>query len=253
VSRRATAVRWAQTAGFDPVALRALVRHGPGFIRDVRRYGRDPAFPLRVSELRPMLADLDGEAGVASGHYFHQDLWAARLVHERRPARHLDVGSRVDGFVAHLLTFMPVEIVDIRALEADVAGLTVRIGDMTTLEGIATGSVDSLSSLHAVEHVGLGRYGDTVDADGWRRALHSLARVLAPGGRLYLSVPVGRQRLEFNAQRVFDPDTVLRELVDLELVSFSAVGDDGDLHLDVAPSDLATAEYGCGLFELTRA
>lgn len=244
--------RWAQVSGIDIVAMRAVLRHGRRFVHDARTYGRDAQFPLRRADLRPVLTDLDAEAGMASGHYFHQDLWAARLIHYRRPDRHVDVGSRVDGFVAHLLTFMPVEIIDIRPLSTDVEGLSVRIGDMRDLAGIPNRSIDSLSSLHAVEHVGLGRYGDPVEVDGWKRAVGSLVRVLAPGGRLYLSVPVGRQRVEFNAQRVFAPSTILEAVRDLELVSFAAVGDDGALHEGIDPAVVADAEYACGLFELGR-
>ena len=78
------------------------------------------------------------------------------------------------------------------------------------LARFADGSLESLSTLHAVEHFGLGRYGDPIHPDGWRRAAEALARVLAPGGRLYFSVPIGRERLVFNAHRVFSPERCLR-------------------------------------------
>ena len=185
-------------------------------------------------------------------HYFLQDLWAARRVYERRPASHLDVGSRLDGFVAHLLTFMPVTVVDIRPLAHPPAGLTFVRGDALTLAEIPTDSAESLSSLHTVEHFGLGRYGDPIDPAGWRRGLAALARVLRPGGTLYLSVPVGRQRLEFNAQRVFHPRTVPDALAPLQLTHFAAIGDDGVLADPADPDDYAMAVNACGLYELTK-
>ena len=83
---------------------------------------------------------------------------------------------------------------------------------MCRLDGFATGSVDSLSCLHTIEHVGLGRYGDPVDPEGWVVAVRELARILAPGGRLYLGTPIGRERVCFNSERVFSPKTILEAL-----------------------------------------
>jgi len=52
-----------------------------------------------------MLTDRFDPGGDASGHYFHQDLIVARRIFERDPRKHVDVGSRIDGFVAHLAVF----------------------------------------------------------------------------------------------------------------------------------------------------
>jgi hypothetical protein len=164
----------------------------------------------------------------------------------------VDVGSRVDGFVAHLLVFMPVEVVDIRPLEPGVDGLTFVRGNGESLDSLAPDSVESISSLHAIEHFGLGRYGDPVNPAACFTAMTSLARVLQPGGRLYVGVPIGRERVEFNAQRVFAPTTILDGFRDLELLSFSAVDDDGNMRADVVPTDFAEARYSCGLFEFTK-
>ena len=164
----------------------------------------------------------------------------------------MDIGSRIDGFVAHLLTFMPVTLIDVRPLPASVPGLDFVCADATSLSGLADQSVDSLSSLHAVEHFGLGRYGDHVDPDGWRKVMLSMQRVLRPGGRLYLSVPVGSERLCFNAHRVFSPGRVLDVLAGLVLVSFAGVDDAGRFLTDIQPDSLASQEYACGFFEFTK-
>ncbi len=113
-------------------------------------------------------------------------------------------------------------------------------------------SVDSLSSLHAAEHFGLGRYSDPIDPRSCFRFMSSLQRVLRPGGRLYFSVPIGRERLAFNAHRVFDTRTVLSAFRELELVSFSFVDDNGAMHEDVELSVFPPSEYACGLFEFTK-
>ena len=227
----------------------------PRFWRQARAYRAAAAagpFPLRWREINPILTDNRASAGIASKDYFHQDLWAARLIHQRRPARHVDVGSRVDGFVAHLLTFMPVDVLDIRPLASEVEGLNFIQADATRLERFADASLDSISSLHAVEHFGLGRYGDPVDPGAHRVVMSELARVLKPGGRLYFSVPVGRQRVEFNAHRVFDPQTVIAGFPGLELVSFAVVDDAGRLVAPANPGDWGAAVFACGLFEFTK-
>ncbi len=83
--------------------------------------------------------------------------------------------------------------------------------------------------------------------------MRALERVLAPGGRLYFSVPCGRERVEFNAHRVFAPQTILESFSGLRVVSFSAVGDDGNYYENADPVDVARCEWGCGLFEFTKA
>jgi hypothetical protein len=147
---------------------------------------------------------------------------------------------------------MPVTVADIRPLTGSVPGLTFLRTDATSLAEIETGSVVSLSSLHAVEHFGLGRYGDPVDPDAWRKGAEALSRVLAPGGCLYLSVPIGRQRVDFNAQRVFSPGTVLRAFGALTLHSFAAVDDDGTFVDSADPQAFGDAWNACGLFELVK-
>jgi hypothetical protein len=248
-------LRGAQLLGIDVFRARESLYGLPQFVRTLREYlaaPQDDRFPVTARNLVPILSDFRSEAGVATGHYFHQDLWAARGIHEAKPHRHVDVGSRIDGFVAHVLTFMPVQVVDIRPLYTNVTGLEFVQDDGTALKSFSDASVVSLSSLHALEHFGLGRYGDEVDPDGWRKGMRALARVLAPGGALYLSVPLGRQRLEFNGHRVFDPKTVLDTMSDLSLTAFAAVDDAGDFHQNSQPSDFASARMACGLFRFSK-
>jgi SAM-dependent methyltransferase len=245
---------WAGMAGFSPYQL-ATLRKMPQYLRELKAYRQQAAgtpFDADTGALAPILSDYDAPAGIARGHYFHQDLWAARRIFAARPATHVDIGSRIDGFAAHVLTFMPLTIVDIRPMESPVEGLTFVQGDATRLSGIADGSLPSLSSLHAIEHIGLGRYRDRIDANGWRTAASELTRVLAPGGRLYLSVPVGRQRVEFNSHRVFAPATIISAFAPLRLVAFNAVDDGDALHLDARPADYVNANFSCGMFEFTR-
>jgi hypothetical protein len=243
-------------AGFDPSVLVRNAQAAPRFVTDLLRYSRAtvaPGFRIRLRNIRPILNEWSGEAGTLKGHYFHQDLWAARKIFERRPAEHIDIGSRIDGFVAHLMVFMQVRQVDIRPLKSGLRGLEFIQDDATDLGKFQDSSVDSLSSLHAAEHFGLGRYSDPIDPGACFRFMQALKRVLRPGGRLYFSVPVGRERVEFNAQRVFETKTILSNFSGLDLVSFSWVGDDGDLREDSEPLAVPPSEAACGLFEFTKA
>lgn len=245
---------WASLAGFNAYQL-ATLRRLPQYLSELKVYRQQAAgtpFDAGTGPLAPALSDYDAPAGIARGHYFHQDLWAARRIFATRPAMHVDIGSRIDGFAAHVLTFMPLTIVDIRPMESPVSGLTFVQGDATNLRAIPDSSVESLSSLHAIEHIGLGRYRDRIDADGWRKATRELTRVLAPGGRLYLSVPVGRERVEFNSHRVFAPATIIEAFAPLQLVSFNAVDDSDALHLDADPAGYTHAHFSCGMFELMK-
>ncbi len=239
--------------GIYPARLATLVRRTPRFVRDGRTYQRAQRdrFPLRWSEVEPILTDFGDQAGVAYGHYFRQVLWAARRIHAARPSQHVDIGSRIDGFVAHVLSFMPVTVVDIRPLTSDIEGLTFRQGDMCHLD-IPSDSLPSLSCLHAVEHVGLGRYGDPIDPEGCFTALREMARVLGRGGRLYLGTPIGKERLSFNSERVFDPRTIVSTLSALRLVAFDAVDDRDRFVPNADLAEFAQARYSCGLFEFTK-
>lgn len=241
--------------GFNPGTFLRSFRSLPTYVRDALKYqklNRRPSLRLRWREAFPILTDMSASAGTIGGHYFHQDLWAARKIFARQPRAHLDIGSRTDGFIAHLLSFMDVTVVDIRPMTSTIRGLTFFQDDATELANIPDNSVDSLSTLHAAEHFGLGRYTDAIDPMACFTFMSSLERVLAPGGRLYFSVPVGRERVEFNAHRVFSPATVLASFPQLQLVTFSYVGDDGALYEGLDPVAMPLSELACGLFEFTR-
>lgn len=231
------------------------VRGAATFRRDRRtlidQFG-DSAGPTGALSYLPVLADRFEGAGVVSDQYFRQDLHVAGLIRDAAPERHVDVGSRIDGFIAHLLVFRSVEVVDIRPLNSDVDGLRFVQADATTMSGFADASVESLSSLHAIEHFGLGRYGDPIDIDAPLKVTKAFERVLVPGGRLYLSAPVGRRRVEFNAHRVFDPSDLPTMLPGLDLVRFDGMGDDGAFRAEANPAEFRDEGYGLGIYTFVK-
>jgi SAM-dependent methyltransferase len=195
---------------FDPLVFAQKLRGLSYFARNAyvyRRNASNGSFPLRLRDVYYTSFDRFHAARTAHGHYFHQDLWAARLVAASGERKLVDVGSRVDGFVAHVLPFCDVQYVDIRPLDAEVAGLEYVPGSILAMP-FADDAIRLVTCLHVIEHVGLGRYGDPVDPQGPWRAARELARILAPDGMLLLGTPVGRERLMFDAHRIFDPETV---------------------------------------------
>lgn len=218
------------------------------------RAAEGTAFPLDWGSIYPC----DDRAGGASfdRQYIHADAWCAQLrSREQDGSLHVDVGSRVDGLCTQLLAAgYSVLHVDIRDPDFDWPHFDFRRDDMTTLATFADASVPYLSCLHAAEHAGLGRYGDEIDPRGMEKAMASLARVLAPSGRLYFAVPVGRQRVVFNAHRVCSPQWVLETFAShgLTLESFAVVDDAGRFHEEALPNDYEGASYSCGCFELLK-
>jgi len=254
-SRNGRAMRRAHefvsSLAFDPMLLVNKARALPHFVRNYLRYrsldGHERAAP-RLRDLHFTTHERYEQAGAPTGHYFHQDLWAARDLYERQVHAHVDVGSRLDGFIAHVLPFCRVTYVDIRPLAASIPNLEFRQGSIVELP-FADGSVPSLSCLHVIEHIGLGRYGDPVDPAGDSRAARELARVLAPGGRLLLGTPVGRERICFDAHRVYDPVRIRTMFEPLRLARFALIDDSGTgVREDVSLEDARGCEYGCGLF-----
>ncbi len=244
--RRIRAWLWRVEYVWGPVrGLKAFGFYGR-FLQDLRRYrGLEGAERIDPADLWPCLFDKTSDHPV-DWQYFYQDSWAARRVLNTRPPEHVDVGSRLD-FVGILSAFVRVTFIDIRPLRGCLSGMHTVGGSVLQLP-LADGSVRSLSCLHVIEHVGLGRYGDPMDPAGSRKAASELARVLAPGGNLFLGVPVGKERVCYNAHRVHSPRTILSYFDSLDLVEFSCVVGDGRFleRADPLSTDLGCA--ACGLF-----
>ena len=205
------------------------------FFADMRAYNKANTrreFHAELKHLYPCVKDWDAQAGSTS-FYFWQDLWAAKKIFQAKPLEHFDIGSRLDGFIAHILTFMPVTMLDIRPLSEHIEGLKFIQADATNLEGIPDNSLISLSSLCAPEHFGLGRYNDPVDPEACFKSFKSMQRVLAPGGHLYISVPIGeRNGVAFNAHRIFNPEIIISTLDELKLADFSMLNERYIEHAD---------------------
>jgi SAM-dependent methyltransferase len=209
-------------------------------------------------ELMPCLHDWSEECGMVKNEYFWQDLLVSRKIFKANPEKHVDIGSRVDGFIAYVASFRELEVFDFRQITTRIPGVTFKQADlMKPLEGME-GYCDSLSCLHALEHFGLGRYGDAIDPKGAERGLANMARLLREDGVFYLSVPIGIDRVSFNANRVFDPHVITTMAMRncLELSELTVIRKDGSVEeLVLGESqlhDLASQRYTLGIFTFVK-
>lgn len=205
--------------------------------------------PFNIDTHWPILGE-DTTTTSIDPHYFYQAIWAAQHIAGMHPREHVDVGSQVN-FVGQLTALAKVCFVDVRPIRANIPNLKVIAGSILNLP-FPDRSITSLSCLHVAEHIGLGRYGDPLDPHGTQKACAELVRVLAPGGTLYFSMPIGKERTEFNAHRVHAPATIVHYFPELTLEEFSAVDDQGAFIAKADVTAFDNAKYACGLFRFTR-
>lgn len=228
----------------DPRKLISL-KYVPRYISHWRRFRNMSGVPLRFADSYPCLLDWVSVTPY-DPHYFYQGGWLARRIAANRTELHVDIGSSVQT-LSVLSAQVPTIFVDYRPLNARLDNMSCVAGNIVSLP-FADASLQSLSCMHVIEHIGLGRYGDPLDPSGAAKAAGELQRVLASGGKLYLTAPVGRERVCFNAHRVFSPYTFQKLMPNLTLLEFSWVSDDGVFHERGEQADAAELDYGCGMY-----
>lgn len=249
-----------QFIGFNPKILYNNLKGLKFYYRDLKilkkQKNKDKLFTFGKKCL--ILNERFSEGGTMSGQYFHQDLYVAKRIFLNTPQKHIDIGSRTDGFVAHVASFRKIELIDIRPITSKVENISFKQADLMKLPPNMKEYCDSISSLHAIEHFGLGRYNDPIDYFGYLKAINNIATMLKPNGIFYFSVPIGPQRIEFNAHRVFSVRYLLEILTDkFNIQCFSYVDDQGNFHNDIELLDATIknnlgCQLGCGIFELIK-
>lgn len=212
-------------------------------------------FDIQEQNMWPVISDKYAPAG-SVGNYFWQDLWAAKAIIKSEVKKHFDIGSRLDGFIAHLLSAgLDVTMIDIRKFPEGIEQLYTIVDDATSLHQVPDESIESMSALCSLEHFGLGRYGDPIDPEACFKCFANIQKKLKKGGRLYISLPIGKERVEFNAHRVFYASTVLACFNTLHLEEFSCTSQ-GKIEYDVDihryDNDPHNGEYRYGLFSFIK-
>lgn len=195
-------------------------------------------------------------------HYVYHTAWAARVVSELKPQIHTDISSSL-YFCSIVSAFNPVQFYDYRPADLKLSGLTTNPGDLMKLP-FESRSLESVSCMHTLEHIGLGRYGDPLDPNGDLKAISELKRVVKIGGSLVLVVPVGKQRIEFNAHRIYDPEKFKSYVLDQnesgsegefilkEYAYIPETDKEGPLKRNASLDEGKKDNYACGCFWFIR-
>ena len=213
----------------------------------------NPRFKLDKRNFHPCLDDNTTETGF-DRHYVYHPAWAARIVRDINPEKHIDISSTLH-FCTVLSAFLPVDFYDFRPANLHLENLKSLQGNLLELP-FASNSVESISCMHTIEHIGLGRYGDPLDYDGDIKAIEELKRVTAPNGNLLFVVPLGAEDLIcFNAHRIYTKRQVMALFADMELKEFALIPEeenDGGLVINPDESLLNKQRYGCGCFWFSK-
>jgi SAM-dependent methyltransferase len=182
-------------------------------------------------------------------HYIFHPAWASRIVANLKPKVHVDISSTL-SFCSIVSAFIPVDFYDYRPANLNLSGLKSRKGDLMALP-FRNDSVESISCMHTVEHVGLGRYGDPIDPDGDIKAINELKRVTSRGGTLLFVTPIGKPKIMFNAHRIYSYEQIISYFEGFELKEFSLIPDDADkkgILTNPTKEFVDKQNYGCGCF-----
>ena len=235
--------------------IRKIQRYAlsPFVLNDLRAYratkGAD-RFSTSLKDVFPCIKDKTVTTGF-DRHYVYHTAWAARVVKEISPVRHVDISSML-YFCGIISAFVPVDFYDYRPANLSLTNLDSKKGDLHHLP-FEDKSVPSISCMHTIEHIGLGRYGDPIDAEGDIKALNELKRVTASGGNLILVFPMGRPRIEFNAHRIYSYEQIMSYVADSEfkLHEFAFIPElesEGPMIRHADPRLVEKADYACGCF-----
>lgn len=210
----------------------------------------DGRFPMKWKSRYACLNDATTETGYDS-HYLYHTAWAARILSRVRPSIHRDISSCL-RFVSLVSAFIPIQFYDYRPASLNLDGLTSYKGDLMNLP-FADGSIESISCMHVIEHIGLERYGDSFDPQGDLKAINELKRVVMPNGTLLIVVPLGENpQIQYNAHRIYSLQQVLDYFKGFELADFSYIDDAGTFHSPAKPEHTQGQIYGCGCFHFVK-
>lgn len=230
------------------------------YIKDISIFRKQYATTNQEFKVRyiPIMTDKYDTSGKAWGQYFYQDLYVANRIFVDKPVRHIDIGSRVDGFVAHVAAYRKIEVFDIRPMAGKVKNIEFVQADLMQFDPSLAECTDSLSCLHTIEHFGLGRYNDPIDVDGHLKGLDTMYKLLKPGGRFYFSTQIGPLRIDFNSHRIFSIQYLLDYFGDkYDIERFAYINDADEFFEDVplTPELIANnagCKMGCGIFVLVK-
>lgn len=232
----------------------------PSILRDYREYKRQSTQndPIHIKKFFIIAGEKKTQSADLNSFYFYQDLHVAQLIHKNNPQKHVDIWSRIDGFIAHVASYREIELFDIRPMDSKIHNVIFKQADLMKLDPSLIGYTDSISSLSVLEHFWLGRYWDSIDVYWYIKWLENIHKILKPWGKFYVSLPIWPQRVEFNAHRVFSVEYLVNLFAkDYTIDSFSYVDDAWLFHIDCPlTEENKKTSFNCTfwnwVFELTK-
>jgi len=217
------------------------------YLRELNRFRNknDKRFSVKTSNMYPCLKDTITKTPF-DHHYTYHPAWAARILAQTKPAYHVDISS-ILSFSTIISAFVPVKFYDYRPADLKLNNLESGFADLKQLT-FSDNSIPSLSCMHTIEHIGLGRYGDEIDPQGDIKSINELKRVLKDGGDLLFVTPVGKPRIEFNAHRIYSYEQIAEYFSPFILKEFSLIPDAGGIIINADPFLVKDQQYGCGCF-----
>lgn len=205
-------------------------------------------FNCNIVDAYPCVKDKTIKTGF-DRHYVYHTSWASRKVKEINPEFHTDISSSL-FFAGIVSAFVPVKFYDYRPAD-------LILNNFESLQVVLlklpfeNNSIKSLSCMHVVEHIGLGRYGDKLDYDGDLKAINELKRVLSVGGSLLFVVPIGKEaKIQFNAHRIYTYAQIVDYFSGLTLKEFALIPENSGkmIFAQEAVEKLESENYACGCF-----
>lgn len=222
------------------------------FISDYRSFKKKSGDAIQWKNRSPRLGDNTTNTHF-SRHYIYHPAWAARIISKINPKKHIDISSTLH-FSTIVSAFIHIDFYDYRPAKLNLTNITSKHANLLSLD-FPNNSIKSLSCMHTIEHIGLGRYGDEINPKGDIKAFSELERVLAPEGDLLIVVPIGKPKILFNAHRIYSYKQVLNALPKLKLKEFSLIPDknfNNDIIYNTSEEIANKQKYGCGCFWFTK-
>jgi hypothetical protein len=205
----------------------------------------------KITGVFPVFGDHKESNSDFDKHYFYHETIVSNYIFENNPKKHIDIGSRLNGFVSTVASFRKIEFFDLRPSDVEHKNIIFKQIDLLNISEKYYEYTDSLSCLYVLGHVGLGRYGDKINKDGSKLAFLNLVKILKNKGKLYIAIPISeKNKVYFNAHRTFIPSEILGWSNELKLEKFDYVDDNGKFYKDssVFNLDLTKIKYGCGIY-----
>ncbi len=182
---------------------------------------KDEKFAINQNDMNLVFFEKNQNASAWDSFYYWTEEWIAKKILKNNPQKHYDIGGRIDGLINRLLTFdKEIVMIDIRPSTFVHPRVKTIQADATNLEEIEDNSIESISCIGLVGNIGLGRYGDPVDPDAWKRIMHTIERILKKGGKAYITITVGKERLHFNGGRTMSPCTIVDSVPNLRVSDY---------------------------------